>query len=444
MKQLLLLSLITSAHLLGMNMDETIQKALTHNNTLKTLTYQTQQSKAIKESKKVQNYGKLSLVANYDHYNLARTLAPLTPMDIVGSVDGAYQIPATQDLMSGGISYNVTLFEGFAQKRSFEISDIQHKSATIKENLAKEELVYNVKNLYVSLLSLQEQLLAQKLFSDSQKRLYKQIEAAYTLGKHSRLDMLKAKNAYFASLSVEEKILSNIKILTASLEQIIGGEPFDKAEPIQINFTEDTNTLSSDLSKLQKLEVYTLQSHIASKKVDATKALYYPIIDFGAYYGYNLGPNATTNTSPQTGITHIEKGEWNSENIWQTGIHLKWNIFDFGVRSSLVEKEELSKLIANTKTNEMKLKLSKDLKVAKSKRQLAKNSYKMALNEYDLAVEIAKVEQTKYDNNAATITDLLQAQAKAKLLLAKSITAKYDYLKAQYALDYLLERGLKK
>jgi len=447
MKKLLLLSLAASSCLFGMSLEETIEKALANNNTLKTVSYQKKQSEAIKKSKKMQNYGQLNLTAGYDHYNLARTLAPLTPMDIVGSQDGAYQIPSTQDLISGGISYNVILFNGFAQKRSVEISDIQHKSVSIKENLAKEELIYNVRSIYVSLLSLQDQLKAQKLFSDSQKKLYKQIKSAYELGKRSKLDMLKAKNSYLTSLSVEEKIKSNIDILKATLRQLIGGEEFDKAENINVIFEDKTETVPN-LTSLQKYEVYALQDIIASKKIDTAKSAYYPKIDFNAYYGYNFGPNATTNTSPallpgSSAKTYIEKGDWNSEEIWQAGIHLKWNIYDFGVKSAMVQKEELGKLIATTQAQEIKLKLQKDLRIAQSKKELAQTTYEMAQNEYDLAIEIAKAEQTKYDNNAATITDLLLAQAKAKLLQAKKISAKYDYLKAQYALDYLLERGTK-
>ena len=448
MKKLLLLSLATLSCLFGMSLETTIQKALVNNNNLKIVIYQKQQSKAIKKSKQMQNYGQLNFTAGYDHYNLARTLAPLTPMDIVGSKDGAYQIPSTKDLINSGISYNVVLFDGYAQKKSFEIADIQHKSFLIKENLTKEDLVYNVKNLYVSLLSLQDQLQAQKLFTTSQKQLYIQIQSAYKFGKRSKLDMLKAKNSYLTSLSIEEKIKSNIEILKATLQQLIGGENFDKAETVYVTFDNKERSFTKNINNLQKYEIYTLQSGIAQKKIDTAKSAYYPKIDFNMYYGYNFGPNATTNTSPalipgNTPKTYIEEGDWNSKEIWQAGIHLKWNIYDFGMKSAVVQKEELNKLIAITQTQEIKLKLQKDIKIAQSKKRLAQTTYKMAQNEYELALEISNVEQTKYDNNAATITDLLQAQAKAKLLQAKQINAKYDYLKAQYALDYLLEKGTK-
>jgi len=436
----LLLSFILSLSLHAMSLDETIQKALENNNKLKTIKLQVEQSKEAKNAKKAQNYGKVNLIASYDHYNNARTLAPLTPMDIVSSADGAYKIPATKDMITTGISYNVVLFNGFAQQNSYEISDILHKSSIIKEKLGKEELIYNVRTLYISLLALKQQLKAQKEFTLSQKNLYLQIDAAYKVGKKSYLDTLKAKNSYQTSVYFEKKIRSNIDTLKATLSSLIGGEEFDDTVEIPIDL--DTKIQKDiNINSLQRYKIATLQTQSASKKLKTQEASYYPVIDFSSYYGYNYGPNTTTNTRPATGVTYIEKGDFNSKDIWQVGVHLKWNIFDFGVRSSLVEKEKLSVLESKLQTQDVKLELTKNLKIAQSKLKLAKASYTSAHSEYELLKEIAKVEKVKYENDASTITDLLDAQAKEKVAFAKMINSKYEYQKAKYYIDYLLERG---
>ncbi len=440
MTKLLILSFIFLCSLHAMSLDETIQKALENNNKLKTIKLQVEQSKEAKNAKKAQNYGKINLIASYDHYNNARTLAPLTPMDIVSSADGAYKIPATKDMITTGISYNVVLFNGFAQKNSYEISNLLHKSSIIKEKLGKEELIYNVRTLYLSILALKEQLKAQKDYTLSQKKLYLQIDATYKIGKKSYLDTLKAKNSYQTSLYFEEKIQSNIDTLKATLSSLIGGEPFDDTVKIPINLDSKVQN-NVDIDSLQRYKIATLQTQAASKKLKTQKAAYYPIIDFSSYYGYNYGPNATTNTLPLNGKTYIRKGDFNSKDIWQVGIHLKWNIFDFGVRSSLVEKEKLSVLESKLQTQDVKLELTKNLKIAQSKLKLAKASYISAHSEYELLKEIAKVEKVKYENDASTITDLLDAQAKEKVAFAKMINSKYEYQKAKYYIDYLLERG---
>jgi outer membrane protein TolC len=222
----------------AMSLEESIAYALQHNNGLKRSDINVKRSKEMRDAKHAQNFGRFDVIASYDHYNLSRTLAPLTPMSIVGSPDGAYKIPTTTDLFSTGIAYNVVLFNGFAQQSSYKISDLQYKSSEIMSKLGREELIYNVRNLYISLLALQDQLKAQYIYTESEQRLLKQIEKEKKLGTKSKLDLLRAQNAYEASKAQESIMEANIDILKASLSAVIGGKEFDKAEPLSIDMGE--------------------------------------------------------------------------------------------------------------------------------------------------------------------------------------------------------------
>ncbi len=444
MNKKLFLPLFVYASLHAMSLDETIQKALQHNNSLKRISLEIEQSKANRASKKAQNFGRIDLIANYDHYNNARTLAPLTPMDIVSGVDGAYKIPATNDLIAVGVAYNIVLFNGFAQQNSYKISDILYKNSIIKSKLGHEELIYNVRTLYLSLLALDEQLQAQKSYTKAQFQLYKKIVASYKLGSRSKLDRLKIENSYKASCFGEDKIYANIKILRATLTTLIGGEEFVDEEPLDINIEYKKDVTPSNIENLSRYRLYRLKSDMATKKVESAYAGYYPKIDFSSYYGYSMGPNATTNTSPLANRTYINRGDFNNETIWQVGVHLKWNLYDFGLKSSQVQKEKLALMSSRLKEEDIKLEINKNLKVAHSKLALAESEYNTALSQYELLREIEKVETVKYENATVTLTDLLDSQAKAELAYAKMIHAKYEFQKAKYYIDYLLERGEKR
>ena len=428
----------------GMSIDEVVDKALLNNNKLKKIDLDTKQAEKAKESVKGKNFGRVDFLASYDHYNNARTLAPLAPMDIVSGDTGAYGIPTTEDLFVGGVAYNVVLFDGFAQKSSYKISDIAHNSAIIKNKLAKEELIYNVRTLYVSLLALKEQLKSQHSYTISQDQLYKKIQQQYTLGSKSKLDVLKAKNSYQESVSNEDKIEANIEILKSTLTMLMGGEKFDMTENIEVDMSAK-NTLYSDdsLNTLDRYKVAKLQNEMASKKVKKASALYYPVVDFSAYYGYAFGPNATTNTNLR-GETILKQGDFNSENVWQLGVHLKWNMYDFGTRSSSLEKEKLALQSSKLELNDIKLELQKDIEIAQSKIKLEKANYASSQTQYELLKEIVKVQEVKYDADAITIDDLLDSKAKSNLAFAKMIGSKYEYLKAKYYMEYLYEKGDKK
>ena len=436
------LSLLAALSLNAMNLDETIKEALLHNNSLKKVVLDKKEAQENRNFKKSQNYGRFDLKVDYDHYNNARTLAPLTPMDIVSSPTGAYQMPTTNDLISTGVSYNVVLFDGFAQQNSYKISDLAYKNSALKIKLSREELIYNVRSLYLSLLSLQEQLEAQKKYVNSQNRLYEYVLKEYELGSKSKLDTLEAKNSYTEALSIKKKIEANINILKASLSQIIASNKFDKAEKITINFN-DHGEVNPAFQQLSRFKLAEFSKDIAEKKLASAKATYYPKIDFSAYYGYSMGPNATTNTFPATGVTYLNKGDFNSENIWQVGLHLKWNIYDFGAKSANVQKEKISLLKSKIDIDDVKLELDKSLKIAKSKVALAKADYASLKSQYELLVAIQEAQKIKYENNALTLTDLLDTEAKEALVYAKMINAKYEYQKAKYYIEYLLEKGEK-
>lgn len=448
MRQLLLLTL-TFFSLQAMTLDESISYALENNNALKQSDMSVEHSKSSRDGMQAKNFGRVDIIASYDHYNLSRTLAPLTPMSIVGTPDGAYQIPTTQDLFSAGIAYNVVLFNGFAQQSAYKISDLQYQNAAIRSKLGREELIYNVRNLYISLLALQEQLQAQQIYTESEQKLFERIKKEHQLGSKSRLDLLRAQNSLESSSAREQTMEANIEILKASLSALMGNRVFDKSEPIAITIDEEQKIDVSveKITGLKRYQATELNIKANAHKREQSKSGYYPVIDFGAYYGQNFGPNDTTNTVPPTnmaptaGQTLIEEGDWHNEAIWQVGVHLKWNILDFGATSSKNRESKLAYLQAKLESDNVGIELRKNIVTAQNKIKLATAQFNSTASQYELLSETEKIEQIRYDNNALTLTDLLATRSQKSLAYAQMITAKYEYQKATYYLDYLLEKG---
>ena len=449
MKKILLLATLSSLSLSAMTLDESISYALENNNALKQANVSTERSKSVRDSKKAQRFGRVDILSSYDHYNNSRTLAPLTPMSIVGSPDGAYTIPTTKDVISVGVAYNVVLFDGFAQQSIYKISDLQYKSASIKTHLGREELIYNVRNLYVSLLALEEELEAQKLYTDAQTKLMDRIAKEKELGSKSKLDLLRAQNSVEESRTKEVSIEANIDILKVTLSALMGGKDIGSTSPINIMIDKDEklSTSESEITSLSRYKVTELSIEASKRKQQQAKSSYYPRIDFSAYYGQNFGPNDTTNTVPQTstaptaGETLIEEGDWNNADIWQVGVHLKWNVFDFGQKSALNEEAKLSYMLSKLESEDVKIELHKNIVTAQNKIKLAVAQYDNLKSQYMLLEETYKIEKVRYDTNSLSLTDLLDTSAKKELVYAQMINAKYSYQKAKYYLDYLLEKG---
>jgi len=436
---LLIFSIIS---LKAISLDDAISYALKHNNTLQQANLNVKNSKQQKEIKKAENFGHINVIASYEHYNLSRTLVPLAPLSISSSPSGAYEIPTTKNLFNAGLTYNVTLFNGFAQQNLYKISDLQYENSKIKNKLNHEELIYNVRILYISLLALEEQLEAQSLYTLSEKRLLENINKQRKAGTKSKLDFLRAKNAVEASKAQETILEANIAILKANLSATFGDKEFDKTEPISIE-VQNHKFPSVVINELQRYQASKLNIEVSKKKKELTKASYYPVVDFSAYYGKNFAPNDTTNILPSTGSTIIDKGDWHNESVWQVGLHLKWNIFDFGVKSAKYEESNILYLKSKLESENVVITLQKNIVTAQNKIKLAQAEFKSRKSQYSLLTETEKIEQIRYDNNALTLTDLLSTQAKKTIAKAQMINAKYNYQKAIYYLDYLFEKGEK-
>ncbi len=435
----MLLPLLAALSLEAMTLEESVSYALEHNNGLKKADLETASARSIRDAKKGQRFGRVDLLASYDHYNLPRTLAPLTPASLVSVPGAAAKIPTTQDFLTTGVAYNVTLFDGFAKQHDYEMSDLQYRMAGIKTRLGREELIYNVRSLYVTLLTLQEQLAAQKQHTEAQIRLRDKIAYEVEVGTKAKIDLLRAKNSVEASRYQTRTVEADIVTVKAALRRIMGGRPIDRAEPLA--FTMGAGELPEDVNvtTLKRYEASRINVEAMKKKEKMADSAYYPRVNFNAYYGQNYGPNDADTYYNNERI--ISKGDWNNQEVWQVGLKLNWTLLDFGTRSSTAEAARLAQMRARVDSDDVKLELIKNIEKGRSNLALARSQYESAASQFALLEETYAIEKVRYETNALTLTDLLATDAQKELARARMIGAKYGWLKAKYYLDYLFEKG---
>ena len=417
----------------GLTLDEAVSLALTNNPVLQ----KQQLNKSLSEEglsvSKSQNFGRIDLVASYGHYNLPRTLIPLTPASIFSDPKA---VPTTSDLFTTGIMYELPLFTGFAQQQSVEIAALEKKMAGVAIKLSREQLIYNVKTLYMNILSLKSQKIAQNDYYTALLNLYDDIVLEVKLGKKARVDQLKAaadkENAQVRVRQIE----GNISILKASLAALLNSESVDMLVeyPIQLPLRGESG-YSTDIQDLDRYRATVLDVEKKERLIEKSSAGYYPQIVFNGYYGQNFGPNDSSNSN---------EGDWNNEENWQAVVNLKWNVFDFGIRGTSKQMAVIRKQQSRREQLATEIELKRSLDEALTKIELALDDYYSAETELALTRETEKIEQTRFEKGAADLNDLLYAKARNQLALSRSISARYSYQNSRFYLDYLLENGEKK
>jgi outer membrane protein TolC len=423
--------LLFSPVVFAMSIQECVNKALDNNPDIKKQELNYKLNRLNYEESSSKDYGKFNAVGSYTHYNLPRTLVPLTPASIFSDPTA---VATTKDLMSLGVTYDVVLFTGFAQKRSLEISSLQKEMAQAKIKLGREQLIYNVKSLYINILALKSQEEAQEKYIQALHSLHKNIQDEVKLGKKSKLEELKSAAFLEDAKNIKSKLHSNITILKASLTSLMNVENIGTLKSMDITL-DKRDIQEPSLDELERFKISSIEIQKSNKTVQKSESAYYPQVGLSGYYGQNFGPNDDTNKNT---------GDWHNEELWQAGVNLKWNIYDFGGRDAASQKAKIQALNAKLEDSKTRLEFTKLLTQAQSKIDSALQSYKSAKAQLALVSQTEKIEQIRFDNGASDINDLLIAKSKTQLLKSQLISTKYQYQIENFYLQYLLEQGDKR
>ena len=424
--------LLPVAHGHALTLEECVELALKNNPDLQKQQLQLQLTRSDLQEKQGQNFGTISAVSSYTHFNLPRTLVPMTPAVMYTDPKS---VATTEDLFIAGIMYEVPLFTGFAQKRSVEIADLQQEMAGVALKLSREQLIYNVRTLYVNVLSLQAQQQAQDVYIKALQRLYDDISLELKLGKRAKVDQLKAAADLERARAQKAQILASLTIVKATLAGLLNVDRLSDFEDIAIQVEPvkpGASGFDEQIKELQRYRSAELEVAKSQKLIEKSQGTFYPQVALNAFYGQNFGPNDDTNTN---------KGDWEHEEVWQAGVSLKWDIFDFGQRSSKVQMATIARQQSLRERLKIELELKRNLIEAVTRIETAISEYTSAGAELDMTRETENIEQIRFDKGVADLNDLLQAKARNQLARSRFINAGYAYKNGCFYLDYLLEEG---
>ena len=427
--------LVAPAHCADLTIEKCVELALRNNPEIQKQRLNLKLADEDIANQKSLNFGKLDIVSSYTHYNQPRTLTPMTPGLVTTNPE---KVPTTENLFSAGLVYEVALFTGFTQTRTLEIAALQKEIAGKNLKLNREQLIYNVKTLYVNILSLQVQKKAQVAYVKALQRLHNDVTHEVRLGKKARIDQLKTAADLKEAEARQTRIEANITILKNSLANLLGVESL--ATLRDINMAPEAidsemvreQDFTGQLADLERLQAAQLGIDKNTKLVQKEGGVWYPQIVLNAAYGQNFGPNDSS---------HQNSGDWENQEVWQAGLNLKWNIFDFGSTKAKLRKARILENLSRHDQTKTELELKRALKEAVTKINTAVTDFNSAQAELALTRETETIEELRFAQGASDINDLLSAKARNLLAESRFIAAGYSYKNARFYFDYLLENG---
>jgi len=421
-----LITLLLTVPMMATTLPELIESGLNNNSLIKKTDLQIELMEAKQAQSRAKRFGEFDVVGSYTHYNLPRTLAPIVP----SALSPGSSVDTTQDLFTTGVQYSVPLFTGGALEQQVDIDNIATQMSQSKKRLSREELIYNIRSLYLSALSVQELIDSQASYVQALEGLKEKIRYGVELGKRAKIELLKANNDLTQAMGNVRKSRSSLQMLKSTLVALTHHEQIDTLEPIEVSPQNLTPLLENEnLAELERFKLQELEIKKGSKMVKKVEASNKPQVALNAYAGYNYD------------LDQVDPFE--EEQLWQVAVNVKWNIFDFGGTSAKVQQAKIAKLQAiagNEATTEGFKKL---FAKAKNEIETAFSNYETTQSQHALLQESETIEQARYDAGVATLNDLLLAKSKTELAQSQMIQSKYAYQNGVFYLDYLLERGEK-
>jgi len=422
----ILVTLLLTIPLVATTLPELIESGLQHNALIKKTELQIELMKAKKAESQSKRLGEVDVVGSYTHYNVPRTLAPIVP----SALSPGSSVNTTEDLWTTGLQYSVPLFTGGALEQQIKIDALATQMGQSQQKLSREELIYNIRSLYLSALSLQELIIAQEAYVDALRVLREKIAYGVQVGKHAQIDLLKANNNLTQAMGSVTKSQSSLRMLKQTLATVTHYDEIGSLERLEVEpMTVATHVGDQNLDELERFKLQALEIQKGEKMVQKVKASSKPQVALNAYAGYNYD------------LDQIDPFE--QEQLWQVALNAKWNLFDFGGTSARVQQAKIMKLQAITQKEATTEGFKKLFAKAKNQIETGVADYETTQSQYGLLQESEKIEQARYDAGVATLNDLLLAKSKTALAASQMIQSRYAYQNGVFYLDYLLERGEK-
>ncbi len=396
----------------GITLQEIITAAKNNNPVLKQKELDIKIQEAKKKQSKAKRFGQIDIYGSYNKYEDPRILypisPPLNPLNLVGA----------ENQFIGGISYSVPIFTGFKLKNTVKISKIGKTLKEIQYKLTKNQIIYNIRTIYIKILSLEKQKKAFEEYKKSLEKLYSDVEEGVKVGKKAEVDLLKVEYDIKNTQATIEKLKNSIKALKAGLKTLAGKEDLDLSHLEDIKLSKNIpliNTNNLDFIKQAKI-----QTKIAEKKLNIAKGEYYPQVFFKASAQRNMG-----------------NGEY--KDLWQISVNIKYNLFDFGLRKNQYIQKALELKKAKLQEKNAYLTLNQKIEEAISQIKTAQSKIKATKKQLQLAKTVEDIEKTKYETGVSDIYDYLHAKAQRFLAESSYFQALYEKEMAISYLKYILE-----
>ncbi len=425
---LCLLLMPAAAQAQPLTLDEAVRRAIDRNPGIQALRETTGSEKSNVGVQKSRRFGELMLNGGLIHNSDEVLVRPMTK-DLMQN--GFVGLPFDDTSGNWSLVYRLPLYTGGALTENARAARSGMEARKNELAAAVAAVTYQVAEAYIGLLSVQDQARAWHTYRKALTTLEDNIRFGLENGKYARVDLLKVRYE-IKNVDLKLEMLKTQQVTgTANLMSLMGvsGQGAAPLELAPVPFEEravqlpDIDTLvRRALENRNDLKSARRQAEAQEIRVKVARADRYPQVNLDARLdgadGFNIGYD---------------------DQYWSVSAHLSVPLLDFGRRKHAVRRALHQASAAQKRVTEVELRVRREVRSAVANVRLAEQAVENNRAALDLAAEVSRIEQLKYDNGRGNIDDLLRARAQYKLSEAELVKARYDLLVALKNLKKTIE-----
>ncbi|RXK01060.1 transporter [Arcobacter sp. CECT 8986] len=418
---------ITFAYSQTISFEEVLTDTLNNNNDLKNSKLDIDISSLNIDEVNALNYGKLNFESQVNRTNHAGYVfnSKLSSREATFKDFGFAQMgepmntqptdlnyPEARTNINNKLTYDVALFTGFKISTQKDIRKLEKKINTLKLNMNKRELSFEVFKAYNGAVIAKEYIKALNEAIKTVNNIVKSSSIFYKEGLITSIDVKQAKAYKFELLANLANAKKRFNFAISYLRFLSSNNNItdvNNIKDIKLKLYDKSELLQQALTKKDSIKASILYKDIMKKSIDVAKGDYYPTLYSHLEYGYN---DNRYNFS-------------DDKDYYNAVIGLKYTLFD-NSREIKVQKNKINYIKA--KINHEKqinyIKMQIDNSIDDLNTKIAILSAK--ISSFDLAKKIFEQANKMYKNHLISMTDLLKQKSDFEVAQAELLNAKYQ------------------